>query len=429
MLDDHFSSTRARHKLRVGPLGPLMDGFAQHLHEQGYTRASARAVLGHVAHWSRYALWSGKLAPTEMTPALATQFLNEHLPSCSCEQMNAGKYHLAGSALTLMMAYLTTLGYLKPAPAPPSPWPEGIATLLGRYDAYLHDLHGLADGTRAIHRRRAVHFLLWWRAQYDARALSTLTAQDLLTYQQTNLAERHSVAWHKTDSGCLRMFLRFLRWERLLTEDLTPDVYTVIQWSLASLPQYISFEEISRLLAMPDTERAVGKRDLAILTLCCLLGLRAGEVVALTLDDIDWAQGQLRIIDRKTRRERIVPLIPEVARVLADYIQSGRPPHASRQVFLGVRAPIGPFAEGSCLWGIVRKYLVQAGIASTKRGPHVLRHSLATHLLNHGVSIKEIADLLGHARINTTAIYAKVHLSRLQDVALPFPGQASGGVA
>jgi site-specific recombinase XerD len=364
-----------------------------------------------------------------MTPALAAQFLNDHLPSCSCEQLNSGKYHQAGSALTLVIAYLTTLGYLAPAPEPPSPWPEGIATLLCRYDTYLKEIHGLADTTRATHRYRATQFLLWWRAQYDTRELSALTAQDLLAYQQTNMEERHSVDWQKTVSGCLRMLVRFLRWERIITEDLTPAVYAVIQWSLASIPGYISFEEVTRLLAMPDTERAVGKRDLAMITLFCLLGLRAGEVAGLTLDDIDWQQGQLRIAGRKTRRDRVVPLIPEVARVLADYIQHGRPAYPSRQVFIRVLAPIGPFAGGNSMWGIVRKYLAQAGIASAKRGPHLLRHSLATQLINHGVTVKEIADLLGHASIDTTAIYAKVQISRLQGVALPFPGQAPGGVA
>lgn len=429
MLDQYFSSARARRKLRVGPLGSVMDGFAQQLQEQGYTRVSARQILRHVAHWSRYALWMGNHGPTEMTPALAAQFLQEHLPSCSCEQVNSGKFPQAESALKLMMAYLTTLGYLEPVPAPPSPWPEGIVTLLSRYDHYLADIHGLADATRDTHRYRAAQFLLWWRAQPASRELSTLTAQDLLAYQQTNVETQLSVDWQKTVSGCLRMFVRFLRWERIITDDLTPAVYSVIQWSLSSLPRYIAFDDVLRLLAMPDTEQAIGKRDLAMLTLFCLLGLRAGEVAALTLDDIDWQQGQLRIAGRKTRRDRVVPLIPEVARVLADYIQHGRPAHPSRHVFIRMLAPIGPLTSGKSLWRTVSKYLAQAGIASTKRGPHLLRHSLATQLINQGVSVKEIADLLGHASIDTTAIYAKVQINRLQGVALPFPGQAPGGVA
>ena len=136
-----------------------------------------------------------------MTPALAAQFLNDHLPSCSCEQLNSGKYHQAGSAITLVMTYLTTMGFLVPAPEPPSPWPEGIASLLSRYDTFLKEIHGLADTTRATHRYRATQFLLWWRVQDDTRELSALTAQDLLAYQQTNMEERHSVDWQKNCLG------------------------------------------------------------------------------------------------------------------------------------------------------------------------------------------------------------------------------------
>jgi site-specific recombinase XerD len=429
MLERYFKSTRARLKLRVGPLGPHLDGFAQHLHDQGYAHYSTRDTVRHAAHWSRYAHWLGKREASEMTPALATQFLNEHLPTCSCEQLNSGKFKQAGAALALVTAYLRRTGCLPPEPEPPTPPPDGIAAFLQRYDTYLQQIHGLADTTRATHRYRAAQFLLWWREHSQSLDLSMLTAPALLAYQHDNREKNLSVDWQKTVAGCLRMLLRFLRWERILTVDLTPAVYCVIQWQQATLPRFISFEDVRRLLAMPDTESATGKRDLAMLTLFCLLGLRAGEVVRLNLGDIDWAQGQLHIVDNKARRERIVPLIPEVGRVLADYVQHGRPHHPSGRLFLRLIAPIKPFASGGSLWGTVNKYLVQAGITAKRRGPHLLRHSLATQLINQGVTIKEIADLLGHASVETTAIYAKVQISRLQGVGLPFPGRGTGGVA
>lgn len=261
------------------------------------------------------------------------------------------------------------------------------------------------------------------------RTFSGLNAQDILAYQRSADHDHHSVDWKKTVAWYLRAFLRFLRWERILTVDLTPVVYSPIQWKLPSVPRYISFDDIKRLLAMPDADSSTGKRDLTMLTLFCLLGLRAGEVVGLKIDDIDWQQGQLCITGIKTRRDRVVPLILEVARVLADYIQHGRPSYPSQVVFLRTIAPIGPFADGGNLWRTVNKYLTMAGIVSSLRGPHMLRHSLATHLINHGVTVKEIADILGHISIETTGIYAKVQISRLHRVALPFPGREPGGVS
>jgi len=426
MLEHYFISARTRRWLQLGPLGPQMEALAQRFYDRGYTCFSARELLRNAAHWSRYAMWLGKRDVSDMTPDLARQFLEEHLPACSCERLNAGKFQRAGAAVGHVVTYLTEAGYLDCPAHAPAPH-DAMATLLVRYDAYLDDVCGLSVKTRSVHRHRALHLMHWLREQHGTLELSALTAQDILAYQRLCEDEGYSFDWKKALTGCLRGFLRFLRWEQILTADLTSIVYPVIHWKLSTIPRYMPFEDVKRLLAMPNRQSAVGKRDLAMLTLMSLLGLRAGEVVNLCLEDIDWNQGQLRITATKTRRDRVVPLIPEVATVLAEYLQHGRPPGPSQAIFLRTHAPMGPITKASSLYTMVKKYLTLAGITSSSRGTHQLRHSLATHLINHGVTLKEIADLLGHTSIESTGIYAKVQTSRLRDVALPFPGHEIGG--
>jgi site-specific recombinase XerD len=173
-----------------------------------------------------------------------------------------------------------------------------------------------------------------------------------------------------------------------------------------------------------DTSHPVGLRDKAILLLLATLGLRGHEVRALELRDIAWRAGEIRLPRTKTRRERLLPLLHEVGAALADYLLHGRPSLAVPQVFLRHLAPPGPLTSASSIAWIVRRNLHRAGIAVTRGGAHMLRHSLASKMVNAGVPIESVADVLGHASIDTTAIYTKVDTTTLAAVALPFPGGA-----
>lgn len=180
-------------------------------------------------------------------------------------------------------------------------------------------------------------------------------------------------------------------------------------------------KDVDCLLQTCDRTTSKGQRDYAILLLLARLGLRAGEVAALTLDDLDWDAGELLVRGKSAHQDRL-PLPHEVGEALAIYLRHSRPPSAARQVFIRMRAPRRGFSDGQAVGTIVRRTLVQAGLNPALKGAHLLRHSLATTLLHNGASLTEIGELLRHQNIETTRIYAKVDHGALRALALPWPG-------
>jgi len=221
----------------------------------------------------------------------------------------------------------------------------------------------------------------------------------------------------------LRSFFRYLLHRGAIATDLAGCVPAVPNWSLSTLPRFLPAPTVEKLLKRCNRKTAVGRRNHAILLLLARLGVRAGEVINLSLDDIDWASGQITI-HGKGGRSAPLPLPADVGTALAAYLRRDRPPSASRRVFLRHRAPLTGFANPSTLSSIVRRALQQAGIESAHMGAHVLRHSLATSMLRNGGSLDEIGELLRHQSPNTTAIYAKVDVAALHTLALPWPGGA-----
>jgi site-specific recombinase XerD len=170
-----------------------------------------------------------------------------------------------------------------------------------------------------------------------------------------------------------------------------------------------------------DRNTAIGKRNYAILLLLARLGLRAGEVVTLTLDDIDWEAG-LITVRGKGKRAAQMPLPVEAGAAIADYLRQARPDCSSRRVFIRQNAPLVGFANSVAICSLVDRALERAGVEPAYRGSHLFRHSLATEMLKQGASLFEIGDLLRHRRPDTTTIYAKVDLVSLRSIALPWPG-------
>jgi integrase len=181
--------------------------------------------------------------------------------------------------------------------------------------------------------------------------------------------------------------------------------------------------EVEKVLKSCDRRRKVGKRDYAILLLLARLGLRANEVVLLTLDDIDWRNAELRVRGKGVRVDRL-PLLKDVGQALSEYLQNGRPVSTCRRVFLQCRAPYEGFARPGCVSNLVREGLMRVGLTPSHRGAHVLRHSLATGMLRNGASLAQIGQVLRHQLPQTTEIYAKVDFKALRSLALQWPGGA-----
>ena len=218
-----------------------------------------------------------------------------------------------------------------------------------------------------------------------------------------------------------RSFLRFLIADGVVRPGLDGAVPTIRQWKLASLPRTIAAADVERVLTALDDARPTGVRDRAIVLLLSRLGLRAGEVAALRTTHIEWRDGRVHVPPGKTGRARVLPLPQDVGAAVVQVLRT-RPPQAPRDaIFVRARAPYRPMTA-SAITSLAQRALRRASVQVNRPGAHAFRHTVATHLVQQGVSMKTVADVLGHTRLETTAIYAKLDVHTLATVALPWPG-------
>jgi site-specific recombinase XerD len=184
----------------------------------------------------------------------------------------------------------------------------------------------------------------------------------------------------------------------------------------------LSADDVNLVLQHCDRQSPIGKRDFGILMLLARLGLRAGEIVSLRLDDLRWETAELSVCGKAKQRKRF-PLTQDVGKALVAYLKHGRPPCDSRRVFLRARAPWGALTSASAVYVIVSGALARAGLSPPCRGPHLFRHSLATAMMHRGATLTEIGQILHHQSPSTTAIYAKVDITGLRSIAMPWPGE------
>jgi integrase len=224
----------------------------------------------------------------------------------------------------------------------------------------------------------------------------------------------------------VRSYLRFRAVQHAdPVESLLAAVPLAAHWRLATLPDYLEAHEIAALMAAFDRRRPQQQRDYAIVRCLVDLGLRSSEVAALRLDDIDWKNGTLTIRVGKAQRADVLPLPSITGHAIAEYLRKARPVTESRAVFVRHRAPLDLPVDASVIRSVIRQAATRSGLTDRLHGPHRLRHSAATRMLQGGASLKEIADVLRHRSLDTTAIYAKVDVPRLAAIAQPWPGGAA----
>jgi site-specific recombinase XerD len=293
---------------------------------------------------------------------------------------------------------------------------------LAEYDAHLDQVVGLALSTRKIYRPFARRFITTCFGS-AAPDWSALTASMITAFVTQEAAARQGPDRQKP-AVVVRSFLRFLIFRGEIMPGLETAAPIPPRWRHAALPSHLSPEEVDRVLATHQDGRGLSLRNRAMILLLARLGLRAQEVVALCLDDIDWTEGWLHIRPGKTHQARSLPLPQEVGQALVAYLRDDRPQRDHRQVFLQCRPPFQPLTR-SAVWAIVQQAFQHAGIAPRpRRGSHIFRHTLASRLVNQGATFKDVADILGHRSLQTTGIYAKLDLQALQAVALPWLGGA-----
>jgi len=294
---------------------------------------------------------------------------------------------------------------------------------LQEYERFLDRVLGSAAATRQKYLFFARKFLLAFCGT-GPLDWGSLRASTITEFVQCEGAKRTGFG-RKTPGTAIRAMLRYLVAQGDIPAGLEAAVPIVRQWRHAALPQYLSSKDIAQVLSVCADGSPLGLRNYAILLILARLGIRGNEVAQITLDDIDWIEGRLLIRNAKNHCERSLPLPQDVGQALIDYLQNARPKTNHRTVFITFRAPFQPLQTPSAITHIVHRCLVNAGISVGKGyAAHLFRHAAATQMARSGVSFKQVADVLGHRSLQTTAIYAKLDLSALSQVALPWPGGA-----
>jgi len=246
---------------------------------------------------------------------------------------------------------------------------------------------------------------------------------DALKLRKFVLERSKRSGWGRTKvcANAVRAFLRFLIAEGKCPIGLDASIPVVAHWRLSSLPRYLQSEEVERVIASCDRATPVGRRDRAILLLLARMGLRAGDIVGLGLGDIDWQQAWIHF-SGKGRRQTRLPMTQEVGDAIAAYLQDGRRLAFTDRLFLRSRAPFRALSSHCAVSSIVARALRRAAVKCPSRGAaHVLRHSVASSMLQQGASLQEIAAILRHRSIQTTEIYAKVDVNSLGTIVQPWP--------
>lgn len=390
-----------------GPLAEHENGYRAWLVELGYKPKSMGVLVGLVG---RLSIWMDHrgLDVGDLCGAVVEEFLTD---------LRAGGGWFQPTVATLG----SFLDYLRDAGAvgfevPPVPVTASEETIKA-FGHFLEFERGLTPGAIRTYVWVSTAFLSWLQDRGRCE-LAGLTAGDVVAFA-TEVCPTYSVGRAKLTMTGLRSFLGFAHVAGLVPVGLAGAVPSAAGLTGTALPKGLSPEEVQRLLGSCDRRRSRGRRDHAIFVLLVRLGLRAGEVAALTLDDLGWRAGEILIGGKGGHVERL-PLPSDVGDAVAGYLKRGRPQSAQRAVFLRAHAPIRGL-QPSGVAQVVRDACIRAGIEPV--GPHRLRHTAATELLRAGASLPEVAQVLRHHSISTTAIYAKVDHLALRELALPWPSK------
>jgi integrase/recombinase XerD len=393
-----------------GPLAAHITAFAKWVSEQGYAPCSRCRQVLLAARFSRW-LEQHAVSVRSVSSEHQARYLRSRPRHVQIRSGDA-------AALRHFMDFLRHQGVV-PIEKIPSRRLIPIEQVVQAFERYLRYERGLSDAAVVNYVPFVCKFLADRFGDGPVR-LSRLCAGDVVRFVRLQAPRLH-LKRAKLLTSALRSFLRYARYRGEVTYDLAAAVPTVANWSMPSIPRAIPADAVHRLLASINRRTATGRRDYAILLLLARLGLRAGEVVRLELDNIDWNAGSLRI-QGKGGQYTDLPLPADVGTAITAYLRHGRPRGSSRRVFLRTKAPIRGLLGPQAIASLVRHNLVRAGIQAPTYGAHQFRHALATEMLRHGASLAEIGEVLRHRSPETTKIYTKVDLDSLRALTLPWPG-------
>ena len=392
---------------RPGRLGPFVESYRVWLLEAGYTPKTVRWMLRDL---SRLGRWMD--AEDVEIGALSVAGVESWLAA----RRAADGYRVPTvRALRALLSYLGDVGVIG---AEETPALSPVEALVDGYRQWLIADRGLAAMTVLRYETLARRFLTARVTPTDELGVTGLDGAVVSRFLLVE-CERVCLGSAKGKVAELRSLLRFLHVRGFTPRSLAESVPGVAGWRETTIPPTMPQADIEALIASCDRSTLDGARDRAMLMLLARLGLRSIEIARLQLDDLDWRAGDL-LVRGKARRDDRLPIPDDVGRALAAYL-AVRGCHESRCVFLTLRAPIRPI-RADLVGDVVQRHCRQAGVPHV--GPHRLRHTLATQMLARGAALADISQVLRHSDLATTAVYAKVDLGRLRQVARPWPGAA-----
>jgi integrase/recombinase XerD len=414
MSEEIVVQPQPRAWLEESVLQPYVSRYGAHLRCRRYAASTQRVYLCCVAHFAHW-LTEERYSLDEIGDAVVARFLSEHMPACTCPYPVRRLRHELRAALARMLDVLHADGAGARDPAADS----FIEQELACFDAHMRDVWGLADTTRQRRGRVVGEFL---HAHFGDRTItiSTITAASVRRFV---LGERgRSAGSIAVIGGAIGCYLRFRSMSGDRVSGLAAAIPRAAHWRLASLPEVLTNAETDELLRSFDQPFPSRRRAYAMARCLIDLGLRCSEVAKLRLEDINWSDGTIRLVGTKTRRADVLPLPAATGSAIAAYLREERPQTLNRAVFVRHVAPYDKPIEKSVVRRAVLDGYRRCGWSRT--GVHILRHTVASRLLRAGAPMKDIADILRHRSLDTSAIYAKVDLNRLAAVALPWPGGA-----
>jgi site-specific recombinase XerD len=409
IAEQYLNRSRLFRRLRNGPHGSYVELYASQLIKIGLSRQSTWRSLNLLGDLISWLTRIGSM-PTELEERVVEQYFRRRSRKQSIQPGDR-------AALRRFLSVLREAGMIAPAIRPPLTPHEQI---FEAFSQYLREERGLAPKS-IVHHLPFIRLFLREVCPGGASDLCRISQADVTRYIERH-ARDQSAASGKSMCWALRSFLRYLHHKGLNPLPLVGSVPSIRRWKLASLPTYLTAAQVQTVLDGCDRAIALGRRDYAILMMLAKLGLRASEVAALSLDDIDWRSGEMLICAKGRQRARM-PIPPDVGAAVVAYLRDGRPRSSCRQLFLRTPAPHVGFASGCAVTMIAKAALDRAGIHGyAHQGAHLFRHSLATELLRSGATLSQIGQLLRHESHDTTRIYAKVDIEALRPLSLPWPG-------
>lgn len=415
MLETYYKDKRTLSNYRRGPLGPYFDGFADHFEKKGYAQSSVPVMLKRCSHFNAFLMDQGISDVRSVKQSLAELFLAVYLPRIK----SVGGYKKKVETTTKyflnhLFRYLVEIGALQPEV--PKQAITRYSWLMDPYLKYLREEHRITEAWIQRIRKRLVPFLEGLGCQAGPETIKFLQAEDVEKYIKKLTADRRRDL--RCFVGVLRGFLRFCVRQGYMDVDLSGMAPSVPSYRLSSLPRGMSDSALKQILRSVPRKTPSGLRDYAILLLMMTYGIRGKQAAELLLKDIHWERSAIRIRALKGGKDVELPLLESVGEAILSYLRHRRQ-SPFREIFLLNRAPFRPLTWRT-VEHMVQRYLVKAGVKTPKSGSSTFRHSWAIRALVHGNSMKAIADVLGHRRLDNTYIYAKSDLKTLRQVAMPW---------